>query len=802
MSSVMSRLLWKDYRSVRGLLLALPVIILLLSLTAEIVGLLSGVRRSELNGMYATIWVLLPGLYALGLPAILIGSEQESGSLDWLKMLPARWWQIFLSKFIICLVGVVLAWVPTSGLLYLSASAAGDLPVSSVGIGLAVLVGLLIYLFVNLTSAFLFRSPVTAIMLAFPMMIATYVGLALLGGWWVNSRSGEFDPQAARMVALVTLTSVAFFVWLALMVLSAKRRLSTYRDGFVSQMSGGSPLSGFRPPVDREISAEWSIPGQYRALFWSHLSPIRWQLGFAIALGLISLALGFGDGGMNRTWIFVFMPVVVFTLGALTFFGDSSNRQVAFFFDRGLGGSKIWITRVVPLTLIAAVLILLHLTLTPLSFLDERYVQRPWYGNGSMMMACIWFSSFAVGHLVSQWASRTTLSFFAGPVLFYFLSTVSLIWYYYYPGAVLLTLLSSLVLFVASYRLLDVWISRQTNTSRYLIPWTGWIAFALFLPLPMILSARWVTTPAERTQWREEMLASAPPMSKERQRTTAAILATLKVRSAVWQGEPSDVSERMQAELEESEKLGTHVSIMDVIGVIDPTHSGFGLRTEGWSRVSGSPPAEKITLNEDRLLALRVLESWSKEIRQQLIDGKADFLVLRDVAEPIDHVRAQALRLGAGEFGLEVETLKDALPTREELYESRRMALVRSWGKYQTQRERSHLKQGAMQFLGEYAQRYDPWWLAVERTRTDRYVDEVAVLILESWKNRSVVNWVELERMLREIGIDDLFDWSGKKAVGIPEVLRLMHANDQLINSLRQPKRISSTILELSLAGI
>jgi len=45
-----------------------------------------------------TLWVMIPGLVSFGTASMLIGTEEDSGTLNWLRTLPISWQQVAVSK--------------------------------------------------------------------------------------------------------------------------------------------------------------------------------------------------------------------------------------------------------------------------------------------------------------------------------------------------------------------------------------------------------------------------------------------------------------------------------------------------------------------------------------------------------------------------------------------------------------------------------------------------------------------------------------------------------------------------------
>lgn len=100
-------LLWKDVVTLKLLFVAVSISIFVAAVCLVIVSMAD--RDSSYSNHFASCWLLMPNLLALGAPAILVGSEEEQGSLSWLKTLPVRWQSIADSKLLIALRGLLAA---------------------------------------------------------------------------------------------------------------------------------------------------------------------------------------------------------------------------------------------------------------------------------------------------------------------------------------------------------------------------------------------------------------------------------------------------------------------------------------------------------------------------------------------------------------------------------------------------------------------------------------------------------------------------------------------------------------------
>ena len=109
---MISQLLWKDAMTIRALLLA--VLVGIFGATACLFVVSPMMSDMNVSNLFVSFWVLMPNLFAIGAPAILIGNEEEQGSLSWLKTLPVRWQSIADAKILVAVAGLIICWIISS----------------------------------------------------------------------------------------------------------------------------------------------------------------------------------------------------------------------------------------------------------------------------------------------------------------------------------------------------------------------------------------------------------------------------------------------------------------------------------------------------------------------------------------------------------------------------------------------------------------------------------------------------------------------------------------------------------------
>ncbi|MFK8112777.1 MAG: ABC transporter permease, partial [Rubripirellula sp.] len=190
---MMKHLLWKDARALQPLVVAIVICITAINLLLWLIT--SGEPNSSSSeGLFVVIWILMPNLAALGAPAILVGGEEEKGTLRWLRTLPVHWSKVANAKLLVSIGAIALVWVTASLALlvarlrfslditgngftffHLSEGSAYTDSVLSLG-GLTYLMFFnLLLLLLGFVTAYSFRSPLTALLAVIPAIVLTTV---------------------------------------------------------------------------------------------------------------------------------------------------------------------------------------------------------------------------------------------------------------------------------------------------------------------------------------------------------------------------------------------------------------------------------------------------------------------------------------------------------------------------------------------------------------------------------------------------------------------------------------------------
>ena len=760
---VMKHLLWKDARTLGPLALAIPVLVLLFFGALSFV---SGMSRldaeAQFSGAYG-IWCLLPVLIAYGAPAVLVGGEEESGSLAWLRTLPASWHSIASSKLIVTTLCLMLGWLVASicFVLFWSSIAPEKLDripkpdpfyahlTGNIAMSLVVMLS-------SFSMAYLFRSPITALILTAPMILcclvfvfATTFSIAPMS----PIQTAETNIPPATQLAFALVCGLVIVVLFLLHQRIAHRRLSR-SSGPTRSSIGSAATDAFRPPKDptdpyRSVSAwygsavSFGRPPKWYALLFQHLRQMGWQfwlLSFMAGIGAISIAAQPGFATAVGA-------IALLSIGSLSFYGDSVKQRCKFFADRGVSPTLVWVTRIVPTLFVTAATTTLVTVVVLLMSLDS-------VSEGvslSLRLAIGVLAVFSLAQFISQWSPRPVLTFFATPVFGAFAAFAFTPLFRYYPSSFPVLSLSGLILLFATWQLTSRWMSMDL-VRRWHRPYAVYGIAALLIPYIIVLGVRWAAAPWADSKWQESVAIRSIETSGRYDQV--ALLDSAYLRKIDDQVQrfgsraliPEHFEELLVLELEDQDSIGEHVSmrqLRDVCTLGFPSDYGpeipldVGMDaslSEKWNREH----ADELASWEDRVdriyaKSISVLQKWSRITRQKAIEGTASQNQLYGIAETADFFASQYLlsyaqwdhRLPA------VEQLFLEIPSQSDIDLARRNSLIRDW------RQARSKTVDRRRFAGRFctAPSTDRWWLGVERFRANRYFDRAVQTILREWKS-------------------------------------------------------------------
>ncbi len=703
---MMKQLMWKDVMTVRPLVLAIGIGIAFAFMANAVFSNWTDAETIAILNAWA--WILMPNLVALGAPALLVGTEEESGTLGWLRTLPIEWTNVAFSKWLVAVSSLLATWCLASAAMALGRfSFAGFTPpwvrewTSAAGISYLLTFSLLL-LHTGFITSYLFRSPVAGLVAVAPLIFAVN---------WVMVWVIRFFPGSGSNLHrndLISIEGTSLGIWIAfgLLVLSISWMLQhclAWRRLTSPDLSGRARLlkesvspTAYHPPRIFTMVR----PPRWRALLWQHFRQMGWW-GVALTLVPAGLMLVWTNETRGRgaaALVYDMAPSLVVLcaswLGGLAFYGDNLHRRVAFLSDRGVSAHSIWWTRMLTPTMLVGLLV------------GIGYYAG--YSDSARTVILFAAVAFAIGQLVGQWMRRPVLTFFASPALTAMVALALAGWFSLYPSYFWLSICVVPVLLFATWRLTSRWLSGHVDAGYH---WRvlGYVGLAIGVPMAVVVAIRVASTPPLDAQWRQTHLSDGAIIS-----STAPIsispttFSYMGLSQAFEDASSSERRELLDEELH-STAIGDSLSIEEIIVLLD------------------SPDEELVRQ------AIAVLLKWSTQIRQDLVAGNHGIAELENGAERSEQIAIQKLQslIALTSPSEDFSPLIESIPDARLRHDSRRATLLREWNRYQQTPWQSVDGQWRSKtFLREPAA-FNLSHLGYERTRTDRFVDALAKLLLQ-----------------------------------------------------------------------
>lgn len=359
----LQRLWWKEIRQLLPLVTLLPALALLLYGFY----LLNGGRNT--NQIFRGNLLLLlgvPGLFAVGAGALLVGQEKEQRTLQWLASLPIAASSIVRVKLGAGLIGLTVLCL-FSGVLFAPGTNFDAYTFSGTD-WVNWQLNSLFVLLAGYALAWWSRSALVALLLVVPIAAAPHL-LALLIDSVAPWRHELHDKpsDATQMVCRLACSLVA--LWLADRI--GRRALAP--ESARPRMQAGFPARD-RYRSDNARADYGRVQAPLPALLWQFILQSKAMLGGAASMLLVAVGLTAIDAARHAAqrsqfgWISPLVWLLGFLatcwLGVSVFQSDSVNGRIRFLADRGIPPHLVWLTRqVAPASIVALFAILVPIVL-------------------------------------------------------------------------------------------------------------------------------------------------------------------------------------------------------------------------------------------------------------------------------------------------------------------------------------------------------------------------------------------------------------------------------------------------------
>lgn len=500
-------LLWKEFRQVMPLMLTVLGLGFGLLLIILISAAFSSQRSFKYEDGFWFLFLSMPMMYATGVGILLVGTEKESRSMQWMRSLPVCGKQIAWNKLVVALVTLGLVWLIALSTWAIFAASLGA-PLTVVGSlyksGSDASSWLLVdYMMVSLflclaglAFAWRFESQIVSLVMLIPAALAIWLPAYGISEWFELKSSSMWFQRAIDSWIYVLGLTVGCIAALVYGWRASQRELSA-----LAAPAQENSAWGWAPAIFGSAFAQGATSEARSAEAWSlwpsvtPLSGMLWQMirqngKWWSLIGMISLAAlvsgSFCDIRGNSEpvdgdWVFwVLFPMALLSglLGVLAFQSDGIQQRVRFYADRGVSPSGLWLTRHwIPVTIVLFFGLIRYLSLrlsqsTPMHLILVD--------TAAVLAVCL------AAYIVGQWVSQ----FIKSPILSAIVLPAVLLTSLVYCGfAVLamespwwLLIFSFLIIAVSTWWMMRPWMERRIDW-KYYLQHGGFVLAAVAVPL-------------------------------------------------------------------------------------------------------------------------------------------------------------------------------------------------------------------------------------------------------------------------------------------------------------------------------
>lgn len=534
----LQHLWWKELRQLLPLVTMLPMLVILLLVFHGLTG--SVAHRPWFHSVTLVLCLGMPGLFACGAGAMLVGYEKELRTLGWLTSLPIAARRIVRVKLLAAVVCLAALWI-LSFVIYAVASDSGSGPPTlEIPAELTWLLNSLFVLLAGFALAWRARSALVALLWVVPV---AGLPLALAYGIdnWILQAPASPTPRPQTLLACQAL-GVGVAWWLT-------ERLG--QRALAPQPTSPSPAARYRR-TGRGRSIAWRAADARQqppmsALIWQFARQSRAVLfGISALLAVAVLMVSATIGERPRGGVLlaaVFGLLAISWLGVTTFQSDAKSGRIRFLSDRGISPRAIWLTRhAVPVGLLTLFVLLLFVVSTLAAEGGMLNLDQSGLAMGLYALMAI------VIYLTAQWVGQVVfspvVSAIAAP-----LTALAMISYVNFAVEMLATpwwlgLLMLPIPAIATLTMTRRWMDRRLGFS-YWASHLGFLA-AVCLPPAIPLLVAVVREPAMPPAVAQELEQVARNAGLQSAGTLELVLGDLEPQEAATDSEPASKSEPME----------------------------------------------------------------------------------------------------------------------------------------------------------------------------------------------------------------------------------------------------------------
>lgn len=533
-------LLWKEFRQVMPLMLTVLGLgfgILLIILVTATFGSQKGLTYH--NGFWF-LFLSMPMMYATGVGILLVGTEKESRSMQWMRSLPVSAKYIAWSKLVVALVTLALVWLIAGASWAGFASFLGENPLKSqsmdiysMSAGDALLpTYMMVSLFLCLSGlafAWRFESQILSLVMLIPAALAVWFVAYGLSSYVTASKSSfEFRNVADTGLYLASLaigsTIAVVYGWHAsqrqLAALAAPAHESA-TSVWAPELFGAASANGAQSEArSAEAWTLWPSVTPISGMLWQMIRQnwVWWSLISIASLVVLAVGVGLHTFGALDTidddWIFwLLFPIGLLSglLGVLAFQSDGIEQRVRFYADRGVSPTVLWCTRHwIPVTMLLGVAVVRYSTLRL-----YRPQNPPLILVDTMALLAVSLAAYIVGQWVSQFIKSPILSAIVLPAVLltnlayciFAIVAMETPWWLLIP--------SFAIIAISTWWMMRPWMERRIDW-KYYLQHGGFVLAALAIPLAPGLWKIWnlPSMPSEVRTKLEQLAMKSPSAAR------------------------------------------------------------------------------------------------------------------------------------------------------------------------------------------------------------------------------------------------------------------------------------------------
>jgi ABC-type transport system involved in multi-copper enzyme maturation permease subunit len=488
-------LLWKEIRQVLPLMLT----VLGMGFGTLLLILIAAAFSTEKLNHGTGFWFLflsMPMMYATGVGILLVGTEKESRSMQWMRSLPVSAKHIAWNKLVVALVTLALVWLIALSSWAIFASALGAPLSTSDRLMTDYLMVSVFLCLAGFAFAWRFESQIVSLVMLIPAALAIWLLSYGISAWlkhsFLSSDSHRSTDSWVYFVGLTIGSIVALvYGWRVsqreLSALAAPGTSSGIGAWFAAIFGIGSSKDARSEARFAEAWSLWPSVTPLGGMLWQMILQNRlwWSLIGLAALPFLAIGVSYDIKGnvepIDGDWLgWVALPMGLLSglLGVLAFQSDGIGQRVRFYADRGVSPSVLWLTRHwIPLTIVLAFAIARYLSLRLVPRMDSQWILLD---TAALLVGCL--ATYIVGQWVSQFIKSPILSAIVLPVVL----VTSLVYCIFSVVAMeapwWMLVASFVITAISTWWMMRPWMERRIDW-KYYLQHGLFVLAALFVPL-------------------------------------------------------------------------------------------------------------------------------------------------------------------------------------------------------------------------------------------------------------------------------------------------------------------------------